>query len=56
MRVVDLVQQLIPIAQQNPQLQVVVRGQDDRGNEMDIKLLGTVGLSQDEWGTYILLK
>jgi hypothetical protein len=56
MRVVDLVQQLIPLAQKEPQLQVVVRGLDDRGNEIDIKLMGTVRLTQDQWGTYILLK
>lgn len=56
MRVIDLVRQLDGLARQEPHLQVVVRGQDDRGNEIDIKLMGTVQLAQDQWGTYILLK
>lgn len=56
MRVVDLVQQLIPIAQQNPNLQVFVQGEDERGNAVNVKLMGTVRMAQDQWGNYILLK
>jgi hypothetical protein len=56
MRVVDLVQQLVPIAQQEPHLQVFVQGEDERGNAVSVKLTGTVRMQQDQWGTYILLK
>jgi hypothetical protein len=56
MRVIDLAQQLVPIAQQNPNLQVFVQGQDDRGNVVSVKLMGTVRMQQDQWGNYILLK
>ena len=56
MRVIDLAEQLAAVSRQNPHLQVVVRGQDERGNEVDIKLMGSVRLQQDQWGTYILLK
>jgi hypothetical protein len=34
----------------------VARGLDERGNEVDIKLTGTVRLEQDQWGVHILLK
>ena len=56
MRVMDLAEQLNVIARREPHLQVVVRGLDERGNEVDIKLMGTVRLDQDQWGTFVLLK
>jgi hypothetical protein len=56
MRVVDLVQQLVPIAQQEPHLQVFVQGEDERGNAVNVKLTGIVRMQQDQWGNYILLK
>jgi len=35
---------------------VVVRGLDDNGNEVDIKLKGIVQLGSEQWGPVIVLK
>lgn len=56
MKAVDIYQSLGKAVQQYPNVPIVVRGLDDSGNEVDVKLKGVVQLGSDHWGPVIVLK
>ena len=56
MKAIDIYQTLGRAVLQHPNIPVVVRGLDDSGNEVDIKLKGIVQLGSDHWGPVIVLK
>jgi hypothetical protein len=59
MKAITLYENLRDILTRHPevqQLDVVCRGLDDTGNEVDIKLKGVVGMGTDRWGNVVVLK
>ena len=56
MRAVDIYNSLGQAVAKYPNLPVVVRGLDDSGNEVDIKLQGVVTIGSEHWGPVIVLK
>lgn len=56
MRAIDIYEALKPAITTYPNLPIVVRGLDDSGNEVDIKLKGVVTVGSEHWGPVIVLK
>ena len=56
MRAIEIYHALGKAVAQHPNLPIVVRGLDDSGNEVDIKLKGIVQLGSEQWGPVIVLK
>lgn len=56
MRAIDFYETLRTAVATHPNLPVVVRGLDDSGNEVDIKLRGVVQVGTDQWGHVLVLK
>ena len=56
MKAVDIYNSLGKAVAMHPHLPIVVRGLDDNGNEVDIKLKGIVQLGSEHWGPVIVLK
>ena len=56
MRAIDIYNSLGQAVAKYPNLPVVVRGLDDSGNEVDIKLKGIVQVGSEQWGPVIVLK
>ena len=56
MRAIDLFESFRQAVRVHPHLPVVVRGIDDSGNEVDVKLKGVVTVGTDQWGPVLVLK
>ncbi len=56
MRVQDIIESLNRVPNERRHLPLVVKGTDEMGNEIVIKVTGAIAMDTDQWGPRIVLK